>query len=467
MNKNKTYAFNISPLGEELNEFDGIKFVDKVKLLGIWFGRSGAARELKENWEGKINQLERTLAMWSRHRLTMFGKVLVIKVFGLSLFIYVMKSIGLPLTILQRINKMFFSFIWKRNFKEGRTFERIKRKVLCTEVEEGGLNMIDIHAMQECFMIKWCLKMIVDQNEKWTALPKKYLESVGEVNAFLCDTSKEDFKGLNTISSDFWKEALFSWIKHRGAVIFLGVEKARLSDLPIFNNKKLTYQGKCLHLEKVIRRGIFLVRDITYEDGTFISLTDFLYKIGYYPRVALDHFTIINTLKNNLDQQNGGASDWQEKAKAAKAMKNQQIRRMINDKDQNEEIPCGRRFWKRKLDCDVSDLYVESIKSTLEVKLKELLFKIYHNIYPTNVILQKIGIKNTNKCDFCQEVDFIDHSLVNCIQLRQYWVLVLDYIQNETNISVPNTTTNKLFGLKNTIVTKKVTKARKRLILCF
>ena len=142
----------------------------------------------------------------------MFGKVLVIKVFGLSLFIYVMKSIGLPLTILQRINKMFFSFIWKRNFKEGRTFERIKRKVLCTEVEEDGLNMIDIHAMQECFMIKWCLKMIVDQNEKWTALPKKYLESVGEVNAFLCDTLKEDFKGLNTISSDFWKKHLFSLI---------------------------------------------------------------------------------------------------------------------------------------------------------------------------------------------------------------------------------------------------------------
>ena len=116
MNKNKTFAFSISTFSANIDEYDGIKFVDKVKLLGIWYSRACAAREMKENWEGKIERLERTLAMWSRHRLTMMGKVLVIKVFGLSLFIYAMKSIGLPQAVLQRVNRMFFIFFMEKKF---------------------------------------------------------------------------------------------------------------------------------------------------------------------------------------------------------------------------------------------------------------------------------------------------------------------------------------------------------------
>ncbi len=141
--------------------------------------------------------------MWSKYRLTMIGKILVIKVFGLSLFIYIMKSIGLPQKVLQRINRIFFSFIWKRNFKEGKTFERVKRKIMCQDLEEGGMNMIDISTMQDCFLIKWCLKLIVEQNEKWAALPIKNFEKVGKINTFLCDVDLVEFKGLDTIPNIF------------------------------------------------------------------------------------------------------------------------------------------------------------------------------------------------------------------------------------------------------------------------
>ena len=81
------------------------------------------------------------------------------------------------------------------------------------------------------------------------------------------------------------------------------------------------------------------------------------------------------------------------------------------------------------------------------MKLRELLFKIYHNIYPTNLILQKIGIKRTNKCDFCQEVDFLDHFLISCVRLRPYWQKVLSYIERETSVLVQDYTKHKLFGI--------------------
>ena len=444
-NTNKTYAFQMSPLAAKINEYENIVFVDKIKLLGIWYGRNSSARTIKENWEGKIEQLERIFALWSKHRLSLIGKVLVVKVFGLSLFIYIMKSIGLPPSVLQRINRMFFAFIWKRNFKEGKTFERVKRKVMCMEMEEGGLQMIDIHSMQDCFMIKWCLKLIVEYKEKWAAIPKTYLEKVGNINVFLCDSNKDKFKGLFTIKSYFWKEALVTWLTHTGAETFMGVKELKFSELPIFNNPVILFEGQTLYHEEAIKRGVFLVKDILSEEGTMISLADYLSKYGLYPRAQIDYFMLINVLKKNLMTQQGELAVIQDKAKQVLNMQNKRLRKLIED--EYKEIPCGKKLWERKLNLDVSELYVSSLKCTKEVKIKELLFKIFHNIYPTNIMLQKIGIKNSNKCDFCQEVDFLEHFLINCVRLAPYWQQVLSYIEKETKVIVPDFMEHKLFGI--------------------
>ena len=72
------------------------------------------ARLIPENTEGKIKSLERICALWSRRPLTIIGKILILKVFGLSLFINVIQSIGLSIDDINRINKIFYTFIWKR-----------------------------------------------------------------------------------------------------------------------------------------------------------------------------------------------------------------------------------------------------------------------------------------------------------------------------------------------------------------
>ena len=93
INKTKTYAMKLGARGENFAEFRGIKFVDKIKLLGIHFSNRQSARNLEENWEGKIEKLEKNLTLWSRRHLTLLGKTTIIKTFGISQFVYVMKSI--------------------------------------------------------------------------------------------------------------------------------------------------------------------------------------------------------------------------------------------------------------------------------------------------------------------------------------------------------------------------------------
>ena len=168
----------IGSAGEFLNEFEGIKFVNKIKLLGIHFSNKESANQMKVNWESRIEKLERNLTMWSRRHLTLFGKVTIIKTFGISQFVYVMKSIGIPTHVLQRVNKLLYSFIWGKDFKNGRTFEKISRSSLCEDIESGGLSMIDIIEMQNTFYIKWALRLLAEKDERWTVVPRKILKCI-------------------------------------------------------------------------------------------------------------------------------------------------------------------------------------------------------------------------------------------------------------------------------------------------
>ena len=54
-----------------------IKFVNQIKILGIFFSNTVDARFIPENITYKIKTLERNIAMWSRRSLSIQGKILI------------------------------------------------------------------------------------------------------------------------------------------------------------------------------------------------------------------------------------------------------------------------------------------------------------------------------------------------------------------------------------------------------
>ena len=52
--------------------------------------------------------------------------------------------------------------------------------------------------------------------------------------------------------------------------------------------------------------------------------------------------------------------------------------------------------------------------------------KRLHNIYPTKILLYKIGKADSNKCDACDmdEIDFIEHFFFECKTINPIWKLV-------------------------------------------
>ena len=112
-------------------------------------------------------------------------------------------------------------------------------------------------------------------------------------------------------------------------------------------------------------------------------------------------------------------------------------------------------FWKRKLNIVINPYFIMASKATTESKLKVLHFKLIHNIYPSNFLLHKMKIKNTNICDYCHEVDFLEHMFVSCQRLKSFWDTIMIIVEYILDQPICMNSTIALFGLLKSSVTCK------------
>ena len=94
----------------------------------------------------------------------------------------------------------------------------------------------------------------------------------------------------------------------------------------------------------------------------------------------------------------------------------------------NETCYCE-NMWKNKFGYKVNEQsWTNIFKDIIEVKLQEIQWKILHNIFPTNILLNRMGIKNTENCEFCNEKDFVEHYFFNCRKLVQFWKFINNFL---------------------------------------
>ena len=93
-----------------------IRSVKRLKILGITFSNELKVSQISENIDPKIEKLKRICTLWSKRNLSIMGKITILKAFGISLFIYIMQSIGISDEKLQEINTICFRFIWKKKY---------------------------------------------------------------------------------------------------------------------------------------------------------------------------------------------------------------------------------------------------------------------------------------------------------------------------------------------------------------
>ena len=113
------------------------------------------------------------------------------------------------------------------------------------------------------------------------------------------------------------------------------------------------------------------------------------------------------------------------------------------------EAPSASQFWKRKFDIHLDKSAWSRAKDvTRETRLLVLHWKILQNIYPTNIMLNKMEVKDNNKCSYCKDtVDFIEHFFFDCPMVLNFWKHIEDNIYHRIGYKFPLTNKDILFGV--------------------
>ena len=104
------------------------------------------------------------------------------------------------------------------------------------------------------------------------------------------------------------------------------------------------------------------------------------------------------------------------------------LRNIIVKQDRTADVLLCQSYWQRLLNVDVASYFRVAKQATTEIKLRNLHFRVIHNIYPTNLLLHRMKIKSSPLCNFCNELDHIAHMFFFCPQLKQFWEMISSLI---------------------------------------
>ena len=245
-----------------------------MKALGVWF--SAKNKNINSiNYREKVENLKNVLNSWQLRRLTLPGKIAVIKSLAASQMVYVLSSLSTCQDTLREVNNLLYDFLW-----DGKG-DKIKRTVMVNDYENGGLKMLDIFTFNKSLKVSWLHNFFDKSNKgKWKYILEENLEKLGGKRMLSGFITKED-AGLLEIPNNFYKEIIEIWTE-------LSYQNSNhvnhLSDIklhPIWNNSGIPINNQPVFYKTWSEKGVNYIEDILYyvnSDYGFMPLDSFTEK---------------------------------------------------------------------------------------------------------------------------------------------------------------------------------------------
>ena len=87
-----------------------------------------------------MKSLKKTINLWKWRGLSLLGRIQIIKTFAIPKFMFRASVLPISKDLIKEADSLFYYFIWNGK-------DKVKRNVMISEVEKGGLNMFDIDSI--------------------------------------------------------------------------------------------------------------------------------------------------------------------------------------------------------------------------------------------------------------------------------------------------------------------------------
>ena len=145
-----------------------------IKINGIHFQQNQTLMR-QTNVGNVVRKIDEQMRRWSARRLSLLGKILILKTFGISQIIFLLQSIVLTESDFKRMNSFLFRFLWNRNYLAAKAPERIKREIMNKPVKLGGFGMLDVCEMDRGIKLR-ALGRLMETKHPFLAIVKSKLD---------------------------------------------------------------------------------------------------------------------------------------------------------------------------------------------------------------------------------------------------------------------------------------------------
>ena len=197
------------------------------------------------------------LRTWKWRKLTLQGKISIIKTLALSKLAHLLIVIpNLPKWFAKQINTLFFKFLWND------CPDRIRRQVVTQAYAKGGLKMIDIDVYISSLKLS-SIRRFFQSNANWQSPMNRILNR----HLFLWDTGTLYKKNIlqDPHINPFWTEIFNMWYLYADN----SIPKSTIAILnePIWYNNKLTNTFLCI--SGWAKHNVLKIKDLRSINGEF------------------------------------------------------------------------------------------------------------------------------------------------------------------------------------------------------
>jgi hypothetical protein len=400
-----------------------ITTVNDIKICGLHFN-SDLEQEYAKNVISKIDKLNNQLKKWIHYHLTLEGKNLIVKTFGLSQLIYNMQSYNVKEAELKVIERSIFNFLWSTSDNH-KGIDRIKRSIMKNEYAEGGMMVTDV----ECLNKSLKLRQFIRAN--------KTNHPIAFTQALLSDLNinkkifKQDYCNKNVEENVTYSAQMTinQIVEHSRNKVY----NEDLNDRDIINevasinlHDYLKRNNKPFHLcmlkamkEEGIETLGELMRELESESDVNTIKKMRIIKSAF-PKNLVELASKYDD-STNFNESLTYLNINQNVRKEISKITTREFQSMLKDVlGKTEKMNFNKKLSVNNFENITITSFRKHCKNS---KFRSLFFRLIHNDFFTRERMKRLKMVNDDKCSRCGLTETSQHLLFECIHVRKIWSL--------------------------------------------